>query len=402
MNGEIVYRFSENSKNMRRSPVRSLLSRADASKLISFAGGYPNRQTFPVKEISEIMMEVMSEEPFSALQYGATEGNSELRNLIAASYNKKGLDITKENVLITTASQQALDLCSKIFLDPGDTVLCEVPSYLGALQAFWSCSAVPVGIKEGERLQAVVEKLIDQRRTPKFIYTIPDFQNPSGVTLTLKQRQELVEVAKKYNLIIVEDSPYRELRYEGEDIPLICSLDKERALLLGTFSKTFAPGFRLGWIIAPVEIIDRLSVAKQSADLCTSVFDQAVAVRYLKKGLYEVNCAKSVNYYRERRDRMLYLLEKYMPDGITWNRPEGGLFIFMRLPEYCDSDNLFSICIDKNVAFVPGALFHCDGSGNNTLRLNFSYVDEDKMETGIKILSESINTMLGMCPRKRY
>ncbi len=382
--------LSDNARNMRRSPVRALLSRANASQLISFAGGYPNQETFRVDDLKDIVREVLENDAAAALQYGPTEGNRKLRELLAERYRSMGLDITYENVIITTASQQALDLCSRIFLNPGDTLICGLPSYLGALQSFWACSAEPVGVRECDDMEEIVKKLISAGKKPKFIYTIPDFSNPSGLTLTLEQRRQLIVIAVKYDLLVIEDSPYRELRFEGEELPLIASLDSERVILAGTFSKTFVPGFRLGWVIAPVNIIDKLVVAKQSADLCSSVFDQALAVKYMERGLFEANIRSNIDYYRKRRDKMLALFDKYMPEGVSWTKPKGGLFLFVTLPEKCDAMELFNICLDRNLAFVAGEIFHCDGSGKNTLRINYSYVDESKMEQGVQILSEGI------------
>jgi len=382
--------LSDNARNMRRSPVRALLSRANVSQLISFAGGYPNQETFLVDELKDIVREVLENDAAAALQYGPTEGNRKLRELLAERYKAMGLDITYENVIITTASQQALDLCSRIFLNPGDTLICGLPSYLGALQSFWACSAEPVGVRECDDMEEIVKKLISAGKKPKFIYTIPDFSNPSGLTLTLEQRRQLIAIAVKYDLIVIEDSPYRELRFEGEELPLIASLDSERVILTGTFSKTFVPGFRLGWVIAPLNIIDKLVVAKQSADLCSSVFDQALAVKYMERGLFEANIRSNIDYYRKRRDIMLSLFDRYMPEGVSWTKPEGGLFLFVTLPEKCDAMELFNICLDRNLAFVAGEIFHCDGSGKNTLRINYSYVEESKMEQGVQILSDSI------------
>ncbi len=386
--------ISANAKNMRRSAIRDLLSVANRPEIISFAGGFPNPKTFPVEELKEIMAEVLEKESVSALQYGTTEGNDNLRDQLAAKYRELGLNITRKNILITTSSQQAIDLTSRIFLDPGDTVLCGLPSYLGALQSFWSYQAVPVGVKNEEDTPAVIEKLISEGRKPKFIYAIPDFQNPSGVTMNVAQRKALLETASKYDILIIEDSPYREIRFDGEEQPPIYSLDKEnRVILLGTFSKTFVPGFRIGWVIAHEEVIERLVVAKQSSDLCTPTFNQAVAARYLAKGLFEKNLAKTVALYREKRDLMISCFEKYMPKGVTWTNPEGGLFLFVTLPEGFDTTELFNIAIKEDVTFVIGEAFHCDGSGKNTMRINFSYMENDKLEEGVKRLSRSIETL---------
>jgi len=244
----------------------------------------------------------------------------------------------------------------------------------------------------------VVKALIGSGKKPKFVYAIPDFQNPSGITMTLQQRKDVLAVAKKHDLLIIEDSPYRELRFDGEEQPLIYSMDNERVVLLGTFSKTFLPGFRLGWVIAPTNIIDKLIVAKQSTDLCAPVFDQAVAAKYLEKGLFDKNLKKTIDLYRTKRDQMLSCFEKYMPAGVTWTKPEGGLFLFVTLPEGYDATELFNVAIKENVAFVIGEAFHCDGSGKNTMRINFSFMNEEKTEEGVKRLATAIKKMLETAP----
>ncbi len=386
--------LSKNAKNMRRSAIRDLLSVANRPEVISFAGGFPNPSTFPIENLKEIMQEVLETEGHSALQYGPTEGNINLRRELAKRYIAQGLKITENNIMITTSSQQAIDLTTKVFIDPGDTIVCGLPSYLGALQAFWSYQAVPVGIKRDDELEDTVKRLISEGRKPKFIYTIPDFQNPSGITMDIPARKYVLDVARRYDILVLEDSPYRELRFEGEEEPMMYSMDNERVILFGTFSKTFLPGFRIGWIIAPEEIIDRIVVAKQSTDLCTPVFDQAVAAKYLAKGYFEKNMQKTIDLYRHKRNHMLSCFDKYMPEGVTWTRPQGGLFLFVKLPEGYDSRELFDVAIKENVAFVIGEAFHCDGSGKNTMRINFSYMDDEKTEEGVKRLSKAIVTML--------
>lgn len=386
--------LSSNAKNMRRSAIRDLLSVANRPEVISFAGGFPNPSTFPIENLKEIMMEVLTTQGHSALQYGPTEGDINLRKELAKRYIAKGLKITEKNIIITTSSQQAIDLTTKIFINPGDTIVCGLPSYLGALQAFWSYQAVPVGIRSDDQLEETVKKLIAEGRKPKFIYAIPDFQNPSGVTMNIPEREYVINIARKYDLLILEDSPYRELRFEGEEQPMMYSMDNERVVLFGTFSKTFLPGFRIGWIIAPEVIIDRIVVAKQSTDLCTPVFDQAVAAKYLQKGYFEKNMQKTIDLYHHKRNHMLACFDKYMPQGVTWTRPQGGLFLFVKLPEGYDCRELFDVAIKENVAFVIGEAFHCDGSGKNTMRINFSYMDDEMTEEGVKRLARAITTML--------
>ena len=387
--------LSSNARNMRRSAIRDLLKVTSRPEVISFGGGFPDPNTFPIEQLKGIMLEVLEQEGASALQYGSTEGNPRLREALALRYQKEGLKVTKDNFLITTSSQQAIDLVSKTFLDPGDTLICGLPSYLGALQSFFAYQACPVGVPKDEELDTVVRALIASGKKPKFIYAIPDFQNPSGITMTKKQRLEVIEVAKKHDLLIIEDSPYRELRFDGEVQPMMHSLDdSERVITLGTFSKIFAPGFRLGWVIAHPDIIDKLVVAKQSTDLCAPVFDQCVAARYVERGLMDQNLKGTIENYRKKRDSMLAAFKKYMPQGVTWTNPDGGLFLFVTLPEQYDTADLFQLAIKENVAFVTGEPFHCDGSGKNTLRINFSYMPEDRAEEGVRRLAAAIRKMM--------
>ncbi|MFA5301739.1 MAG: PLP-dependent aminotransferase family protein [Bacteroidales bacterium] len=380
---------------MRRSAIRDLLKMATRPDVISFGGGFPDITAFPVDQLKEVVMEVLEENALQALQYGETLGVKELREVLAQRYRDQGIDVTYENFIITTSSQQAIDMLSQLFINPGDTLVCGLPSYLGALQAFYAHRANPVGIPKDEELHSVVNALVTAGKKPKFIYAIPDFQNPSGVTMDMEQRYNVLEVAREFDLLVVEDSPYREIRFSGEPMPLIYSLDKdERTILLGTFSKTFVPGFRLGWIMAPVNIIERLEIVKQSVDLCAPVFNQFIAARFMKKGYYDKNIERIKINYHNKRDSMIAAFEKYMPKGVTWTNPEGGLFLFVTLPEGYDSTDLFKIAIKENVAFVIGEAFHCDGSGKNTLRINFSYMEESRAEEGIRRLAGAIGRMM--------
>lgn len=383
-------KFSDNAQNMRQSPIRELLRNKDLSQLISFAGGYPNPRTFPIGEIKEIMVKVMENDGESVLQYSATEGLLKLRKILASRYQHQGLDIDHENIIITTSSQQAIDLTTKIFINPGDNIICGLPSYLGALQSFYSYRANIIGLRNFEGLEENLEIMAKDGKLPNFIYTIPDFQNPSGETISIDKRKELLSLAKKYDLLIIEDSPYREIRYEGEDLPLLYSMDNERVILFGTFSKTFAPGFRIGYVIAPKEIVRKIAIAKQSTDLCSPVFDQAVVAEFIESGLFDSNLSKTKEFYKAKRDFILNCFEKYMPEYVNWTKPDGGIFLFVSLPEYCDTNELFKLTLDENVAFVAGSLFHSDGSGKNTMRINFSFLDFEKTELGVKILAKNI------------
>lgn len=387
--------LSDNARCMKKSAIRELLAVADKPEIISFGGGFPNTLTFPVEELKEIMIEVMNEMPNKVLQYSATSGSLALREQIAKRYISQGMKCTADNIIITTASQQAIDLVSRVFLNPGDTVLCGLPSYLGALQAFYSYQANPVGIENNEQADAVIKALISTGKKPKFIYAIPDFQNPSGVTMDMTEREYILSLARKYDMYVLEDSPYKEIRFEGKDYPTLYSMDPERVILLGTFSKTFVPGFRLGWALASEEVIDRINTAKQSADLCTSTFNQEVAAKYLASGKFEVNLQKTIDLYRKKRDLMHDSLTKYMPKGVVWTKPEGGLFLFVTLPEGLNARDLFNIAIKENVAFVIGEVFFCDGGGQNTLRLNFSFVSDEKLVEGVKRLGSAVLKLQG-------
>ncbi|HQB23325.1 MAG: PLP-dependent aminotransferase family protein [Bacteroidales bacterium] len=387
--------ISDNAKGMKRSAIRDLLKMATRPEIISFGGGFPDITAFPVDELREVITEVLDENALQALQYGETLGVRKLRDVLAQRYRDQGIDVTYENFIITTSSQQAIDMVTTLFINPGDTLVCGLPSYLGALQAFQAHQAKPVGVPKDEELRTVVNALVAAGRKPKFIYAIPDFQNPSGVTMNVEQRMNVIEVAKEFDLLILEDSPYREIRFSGEEMPQIYSLDKEgRTMLLGTFSKTFVPGFRLGWVMAPVKIIEKLEVVKQSTDLCAPVFNQFIAARYIEKGYYDKNIERIKINYRNKRDNMIAAFEKYMPEGVTWTNPEGGLFLFVTLPEGYDATELFRIALQEDVAFVIGEAFHCDGSGKNTLRINFSFMEESRAEEGVRRLADAIKKLM--------
>ncbi|MDD2716322.1 MAG: PLP-dependent aminotransferase family protein [Candidatus Wallbacteria bacterium] len=396
--------FSLNAQNMKKSAIRELLKLTNNPDIISFAGGLPAPATFPVEKIREIVLDVLDKEYKKALQYGATEGDTGLRDeLIKYMHERNCPWIKQDNVLITSASQQALNMIPEIFLNPGDSIIVDLPSYLGALGAYYSHRADLIGIPltdEGTDIQEVkkaLKKLKLEGKVPKFIYVIPDFQNPAGVTFSLKTRKELLSLAKEYGFFILEDCPYRELRYSGDHIPSILELDKGEGYVIGlfTFSKIFIPGFRLGWIIGPTEVINKLVVAKQSIDLCTSPFTQCIARDYLKAGLINERIQKNIELYRPKKDLMLECLEKEMPkdEGILWTKPEGGLFLFAYLPERISADEMFMDAIKNNVAYVIGSAFYCNGKGHNTFRLNFSYPSYSEIREGIK--------RLGICVRKK-
>ena len=396
--------FSSDVPSFMRSPVREIFRKVDLSAICSFAGGYPAAVTFPVEDLRRLPGLVLDKYGTKSLQYGATQGVPELREAIAARY---GVPVSK--VQITTSSQQGIDVCTRILCDPGDVILTTEPTYLGALQSFkaYRADVRPIKSIMMDR-EGIVPETVASRPLPpqaagpsrsdskliKFIYVIPDFNNPSGETMTLEERMEIVALARKLNVVIVEDSPYRELRYSGEEVPTIYSLAPERTLHLGSFSKIFAPGFRLGWIIGPEELLEQIYICKQALDLCPPVFDQYMATEFLTSGALDANLVKTKAEYRRRRDLMVSLLEKYMPEGVKWTYPEGGLFLFLTLPEGIDTIEMYDEALSKGVAYVAGSFFFLDGSHRNTMRLNFSFVAEEKMEPGMKLLGEIIKGRL--------
>ena len=389
-------KFSEDVGSFFRSPVREIFKKVDLNAIYSFAGGYPSAETFPLEEIEKTMSEVIAKYAGKAFQYGATQGVPELREAVAKRYG-----VAIERVQITSSSQQGIDVCTRVLVNPGDVILTSNPSYLGALQSFCSYRADIRGVAHNEDLEAfrqsyeeTIAKVKADGKAVKFLYMIPDFQNPSGESLTLEEREMLVSLAQKHDFLIVEDSPYRELRYEGEHVPTMYSLDPDRVIHLGSFSKIFAPGFRLGWAIAHPEILDNIYVCKQSLDLCPPIFDQYVAAEFLSSGRLDANLAKSIELYKGKRDLLLSLLEENMPAGVRWTYPEGGLFLFLTMPEGFDAVKFYDKALDAGVAYVAGEFFHPDRSGKNTMRLNFSFMSPERITEGVRLLAELLKTVI--------
>ena len=386
--------FSKDTESFFRSPVRDIFKKVDLNSIYSFAGGYPSAETFPLEDIRRTMSEVIDKYGGKAFQYGATQGVSELREAVARRY-----DVPVERVQITSSSQQGIDVCTRILVDPGDVVLTSNPSYLGAIQSFCSYRADIRGVAHVADIAAfrktyedVIAVVRGEGKKIKFLYMIPDFQNPSGETLTLEERKMLVQLAQEHDFLIVEDSPYRELRYEGEPVQTMYSLDPDRVIHLGSFSKIFAPGFRLGWAIAHPDILDKIYVCKQSLDLCPPIFDQYVAAEFLSSGRLDANLMKSIELYKGKRDLMLSLLEEHMPSGVHWTRPEGGLFLFLTLPEGFDAVASYDKALTAGVAYVAGEFFYPDRSGKNTMRLNFSFMSPERISDGIRLLAELLRS----------
>lgn len=372
---------------MKRSVIRELLKFTEMPDVISFAGGLPASEIFPVREFRESSAFVLAECPERALQYGPTEGFVPLRRYLAEKVGKYGIPAVPENILLTNGSQQALDLLGKVFISPGDTILTEAPTYLGAIQA-WNAYeprflTIPL---DGDGMQVDKLEPILERESVKFIYVLPNFHNPAGTTLSLERRQALVQIASRHNVFIVEDDPYGELRFEGEDIAPLISMHKENVVYLGTFSKTLAPGIRLGWIIAPEIVMERLVQAKQGADLHTSTFIQMLAYDIASRGILKRHVETIRAVYSERRDVMLESVEKHFPPGTSWTRPQGGLFLWVRCPEGVDTEQLLGKALEEKVAFVPGFAFFPDGRGRNAMRLNFSAMSPAKIRIGIERL----------------
>ncbi len=395
---DLTKKMSRLASRGERSVIREILKLLGNGDIISFAGGLPSPESFPIDEIRKIADKVLEQEGALALQYASTEGDAVLCEQIAKYNNRKNFGITAENILPTASSQQALDIVGRMLLNKGDNIIMGLPSYLGAINAFKAYQPNIIGVKHDEcglSAQLLEEKLAELQakgESAKFVYLVPDFQNPAGITMPQKRRLEILALAKKYDLLIIEDSPYCEIRFSGEDQPTFYSLDDDgRVINLGTFSKILAPGFRLGWIIASKELLDFAIVVKQTMDLCTSPFVQRIVGRYMEAGLLEPTIKKTVVSYREKAKAMLQAFQEFMPEGVSWTTPEGGLFLFLHLPEHMDSEKLMASAVkDYKVAFVPGVVFHCDGSGKNTLRMNFSYESAETIREGVQRLAKAI------------
>jgi len=395
------YRYAHRMQKMGSSVIRELLKFTEQPDIISFAGGLPAPEVFPLKEFREACNYVLDHFGPQALQYSTTEGYKPLREMIAQRTARYSVQVSPDNILITSGSQQALDFIGRLFLNRGDYIVVESPTYLGALQAWNAYGAQYIPVRADEDGMIVDELEAALRIGPKFIYVLPNFQNPGGSTLSLERRQKLIELADRYGVPIVEDDPYGQLRYEGDHIPSVVSLDSKyrgpngghysgNVIYLSTFSKLLAPGLRLAWVIAPPEVIRKLVMTKQAADLHTSSFNQYVAYQVGKDGFLDEHVKVIRATYKERRDVMFEMMEEMFPQGVTWSKPKGGMFLWGVLPEEMDAAEVLKRAIEKKVAFVPGEAFHPCGGGKNTMRINFSYSSPENIREGITRLGATL------------
>src|SRR4051794_40216546 len=383
--------FASRTRVMTSSAMRDLMAITERPEVISLAGGLPDTSTFPAELLAKLMSGVAAEAAPRALQYGPSEGRADVRAAIVEVMAAEGMDVDAQDVLVTTGGQQAIELVCKTFIDPGDVIVAEAPTYPGAVPSFSSYQADVVQIEmddAGMRIDVLEETLarLDREgRVPKFVYTVPTFQNPGGVTMSLERRRRLVEIANERELLVLEDNPYGLLRYEGEPLPTLHSLDGGRFVVYcGTFSKILSPGVRLGWAVAPPPIYEKLNLGKQGADLCSSSFSQAFVAAYFAQARWQDYLGALRELYRRRRDVMLDALAEFFPPESEWTTPQGGLFIWATLPDFIDTTDLLARALDECVAFVPGRAAFLDGRGGSSMRLNFSGVSEDDIREGVR------------------
>ncbi len=388
----MAIKFANRMDSLKASEIRELLKLTEKPEIISFAGGLPAPELFPVDEMKEVAVKVLEEGGRQALQYAATEGFIPLREAIANRMNTKfQTNVNYEDILITSGSQQGLDFSGKIFLNEGDVVLCESPSYLGALNAFkaYGPKFIEVPTDENGMIMEELEKVLASTENVKMIYVIPDFQNPTGRTWPIERRKKFMEIITKYEIPVLEDNPYGELRFEGEILPSLKSMDeKGLVIFLGSFSKIFCPGFRIGWVAAKQEILEKYIMIKQSADLQTSTVGQREVAKFMELYDLDAHVEKIKDVYRVRRDLMLNTMKEEFPQGLKYTYPEGGLFTWVELPAEVDAKDVMAKCLENNVAFVPGGSFFPNGGKENTFRLNYSNMTDDRIVEGIKRLGK--------------
>jgi 2-aminoadipate transaminase len=389
--------FAERTGVMRSSAMRDLMAITARPEVISLAGGLPDTSTFPPQSFAAQMTRIAQESAAEALQYGPTEGFEETKDCILEVMGAEGMLPDPDDIIVTTGGQQAIDLVCKTLIDPGDVIVCEAPSYPGALSVFSSYQADVVQVEcdedgmQVEVLERLLGELRAEGRRPKFIYSVPSFQNPAGVTMSLERRQRLVELARAQELLVVEDNPYGLLRYGGEPMPPLYQLDGgDFVIYIGTFSKILSPGIRLGWAVAPPPVMEKIVLGKQAADLCTSTLTQYFVREYFAERRWQRYIDDLVELYRGRRDTMLEALRTYFPAEATWTEPEGGLFIWATLPDYIDTSDLLARALRADVAFVPGAAAYLDGRGRQSMRLNFSGVGDEEIREGVRRIGKVI------------
>lgn len=394
----MAIKFAKRMDGLKGSEIRELLKLTEKPEVISFAGGLPAPELFPVEEMKEISRLVLEESGKEALQYTTTEGFGPLREQIAERMNRKlKTDISKDDLLITSGSQQGLDFAGKIFLNEGDVVLVESPSYLGALNAFKSyCPTfIEVPTDNNGMIIEELEKILESTENVKMIYVIPDFQNPTGKTWSMERRNKFMDVINKFEIPVVEDNPYGELRFEGEILPSLKSMDeKGLVIFLGSFSKIFCPGYRIGWVCASPQILSKFVFVKQGADLQASTISQREVSKFIEVYDLDAHVEKIKTVYKKRRDLMLSTIKECFPEGIEYTHPEGGLFTWIELPSHLDARKIMEKCLENNVAYVPGGSFFPNGGKENTFRLNYSNMPDEKIVEGVKRLAEALNEAL--------
>ena len=395
--------FSARANSVKSSAMRDLMSITDRPEIISLAGGLPDTKSFPPALLESVLVTLSRAVSAEALQYGPTEGLAGAKKCIVEVMAAENMKVDPDDLIVTTGGQQVIDLVTRSLIDPGDTIVAEAPTYPGAVPSFTSFQANVVQIDvdaDGmrvEELEGTLDRLTAEGHPPKFIYTIPTFQNPSGVTMSLPRRKRLVAIAKERELLVLEDNPYALLRYGGDPLPTLRSLDGgEFVMYLGTFSKILSPGLRLGWLEAPAPVLAKVNMAKQAADLCTSSMTQYLVSTYFEQADWREYVATVTELYRERRDVMLAALERYFPPEASWTRPEGGLFIWATLPDFIDTTDLLAKALSENVAFVPGGAAYTDGRGRSSMRLNFSGVDESQIVEGIRRIGEIVTEQISL------
>jgi 2-aminoadipate transaminase len=398
---EMGYEYSTTSNRVVRSEIREILKLTRRPGIISFAGGLPDASLFPIEQITEITAKMLSDKGYVALQYGPTDGEKEFKDAMIAFGAEHGEEVTHEQLTVTSSSQQGLDLLSMLLIDPGSPVILELPSYLGGIQAYRRCGADMRGVRmddEGliiDELLACIEKIESEGKKPRFINLIPDYQNPSGITMTVERRKQVIEIGRQKDILIIEDSPYREIVFDGEKLPSLWTLSGGKGVVtLKTLSKMLFPGMRIGWMYGDEEVIDKVIGLKQSVDLCTPSFNQLIVAEYFRSGRMAASLQAAIDTYRPKARAMLEAMDAHFPDGVRWSRPAGGMFLWVVLPEHMDAKEIFMEAIEEKVAYIIGRPFHCDGSGTNTLRLNYSFPSIEQIGEGIERLGRVIGARL--------